>query len=186
VRLGHIVAYLGQWHWWQLGLLASLLVGLCVLGIWLLWVGAQRLQFLQKIWQFVRSFVDGLLSVWRLKSFGWFVASSVGIWVCYFLMTYFLFWALPDTSNLKWWTAVLVFAAGTLGMAAPVQGGIGAYHLLVQQALIFEGFTPGQGILLATFWHAIQSLASLVLGLGGLLWLTWKGFLRKATPHHNT
>jgi uncharacterized membrane protein YbhN (UPF0104 family) len=177
-RLGSVASYLGQWSVWQLGLLGVLLVGLSVLGGWLLWVGAQRLQFLQKVWQFIHSFAEGLLSVWQLKSFGWFVASSIGIWMCYFLMTYLLFWALPDTANLKWWTAVLVFAAGTLGMAAPVQGGIGAYHLLVQQALVFEGLTPGQGILLATFWHAIQSLASLVLGIGGVLWLTWTGFWR--------
>jgi hypothetical protein len=53
---------------------------------------------------------------------------------------------------------------GAIGMAAPVQGGTGSYHLLVSGALLLYGWKAEDGLILATFIWASQTLLTLVAG----------------------
>lgn len=49
-------------------------------------------------------------------------------------------------------------------MSAPVQGGIGAYHLLVSRGLMLYGLTQTHGLAFATLMHTSQTLVVLVFG----------------------
>jgi len=49
-------------------------------------------------------------------------------------------------------------------MSAPVQGGIGAYHLLVSRGLMLYGLTQTHGLAFATLMHTSQTLVVLILG----------------------
>ena len=56
-------------------------------------------------------------------------------------------------------------------MSAPVQGGIGAYHLLVSQGLMLYGLSQQDGLTFATLLHTLQLLLVVVFGVISLLLL---------------
>ena len=49
-------------------------------------------------------------------------------------------------------------------MSAPVQGGIGPYHILVSSALVLYGLSKEDGLALATYIHGTQMILMLILG----------------------
>ena len=55
-------------------------------------------------------------------------------------------------------------AVGGLGMAAPVQGGIGAFEASVQVGLLVYGIDASSGLSYATLSHSSQILSILILG----------------------
>ncbi|CAN5412738.1 lysylphosphatidylglycerol synthase transmembrane domain-containing protein [soil metagenome] len=117
-----------------------------------------------KLVTLIKGLVDGLLSIGQLKRPWVFLFQSVLIWVMYFFMAYLAFFALPMTSSLTWSAGMFILVVGGLGMSAPVQGGIGAYHLLVSQGLILYGLTQEDGLAFATLLHTSQLLLVIVLG----------------------
>lgn len=112
----------------------------------------------------LKGIVEGIVSVRTLKKPGWFIFHSVFIWFLYFLSVYVAFFALPTTQGLGMGAALFLLVAGGVAMSAPVQGGIGAYHLLVSQGLLLYGLTQEDGLVFATMLHALQMLLSILLG----------------------
>ncbi len=111
-------------------------------------------------------FLEGIKSITRMQNKGWFLIHTFFIWITYFFMSYTVFFALDATSDLDYKAGIFTLAIGGMGMAAPVQGGIGVYHLLIQQGLTLFGIDPESGIVYATIVHTSQTL--LILLLGGL------------------
>ena len=106
-----------------------------------------------------------------MKNTGWFVFHTLFIWVMYFLMTYVCFFCLDATSHLNAKAGLFTLVVGGLGMAAPVQGGIGAYHYIVSQGLQLFGISTTDGIVYATLVHTSQTILVVVLGLFAMLML---------------
>ena len=119
----------------------------------------------------VKGLVSGLRSIGRLKRPWLFVFHSLLIWFLYFLSMYICFFALPSTSGLGFGAALFLLVAGGLGMSAPVQGGIGAYHLLVSQGLMLYGLSKQNGLAFATLVHTSQIIMVVLLGSASLLLL---------------
>jgi len=117
-----------------------------------------------KIISLIKGLVDGLLSIGQLKRPAIFIFHSVLIWVMYFFMAYLAFFSLPVTSGLTWSAGMFILVVGGMGMAAPVQGGIGAYHLLVSQGLILYGLSQQDGLAFATLLHTSQMLVVIFFG----------------------
>ena len=92
----------------------------------------------------------------------------------YYLMSYTCFYALEATALLGWHAALFMLVVGGIGMSAPVQGGIGAYHLLVSQGLILYGVTHEHGLAFATLMHTSQILTVILLGGLSFLYLSIK------------
>lgn len=163
------------------------LAGVALGGMLLAWVLYRRFKdvllqkpFFQKGRQFVAGLVDGLLSVRKLRNPGLFVFHTLLIWTMYYFMSYVLFFSLPQTAGLGLLAGLTILVMGGIGMAAPVQGGIGPFHLLVGNALALYGLTQQDGIVLATFMHAVQMLVTLVLG--GLSFLIVLVRANRSTP----
>ena len=70
-----------------------------------------------------------------MKKRGAFIFHSIFIWANYWAMTWVVVFALPTTSHLGLMDGLFLLVIGGLGMAAPVQGGIGAYHWIVSRGL---------------------------------------------------
>ncbi|WP_337044501.1 lysylphosphatidylglycerol synthase transmembrane domain-containing protein [Emticicia sp. 17c] len=119
--------------------------------------------FYQKISKVVEGLASGFLSVRNLKNPMVFVFHTLLIWALYYLMTYILCQALPETANLSPLAALTIFVMGSIGMAAPTQGGIGSYHFLVGSIVVLYGLSEQDGITLATFLHAMQGLIFVVV-----------------------
>lgn len=112
----------------------------------------------------IKGFIDGLRSVGNLKRPGLFVFHSAFIWILYFLSVYTALFAFPFSSELGAGAALFLLVAGGIGMSAPVQGGIGAYHLLVKEGLILYGITAENGLAFAFTLHGLQMILVIVLG----------------------
>jgi uncharacterized protein (TIRG00374 family) len=117
-----------------------------------------------KVVDFSSGIINGLLSVRKLESPILFCIATVGIWVCYFFSSYVLFFCIPETSHLGLLAGLTLLVIGSVGMTAPTQGGIGAYHLLVGNVMVLYGLSQEDGITLATFVHGSQMLLMLFIG----------------------
>ncbi len=119
----------------------------------------------QKIYVFVTGLLQGVLSFRKLKKKKEFIISTIVIWVCYFYMSYVVFFALPDTGHLGISAGLAVLVLGGIGMAAPSPGGIGSYHWIIMNGLLLYGLTLEQGRLYATLVHSSQLLFIVTVGL---------------------
>lgn len=135
---------------------------------WLLWWTVRRWLrtsgLYHKLAVFLAGVWRGLISVRQLDRPVAFVAHSVFIWGCYYLMAYWAMFALPATAGLGASATLLVFVLGSLGMVAPVQGGVGAYHFMVIAALTLYGLTTTDASTAAALMHTSQTLFLLLTG----------------------
>jgi len=113
---------------------------------------------------FLRQLVEGISSVRKLKRPALFWLTTVGIWICYYFMTYVVFFSMESTSNLDFSAGFILLVLGGIGMATPVQGGIGAFHYLVSAGLILYGIAEQEGIIFAFVLHTTNSIAIIVVG----------------------
>lgn len=120
--------------------------------------------FFGKIKIFFREMLNGLTSIGRLENLAAFFTSTVLIWVCYFFMSYVVFFSLPETSGLDWRAGLAVLVMGSFGMAAPVQGGFGTFHALVSSVLLLYGISEREGVLFATLIHSMQTISFIIFG----------------------
>ena len=127
--------------------------------------------FFLKLSSFLKGLVDGLIAVTRLENKWLFLFHTFFIWAMYFLMTYVCFYALPETSGLSLMAGLFIMVIGAIGMTAPVQGGIGVYHLLVSEGIVLYGLTPDDGITFATLVHSGQTLLLVLLGGVSMVYL---------------
>ena len=149
-----------------LGVYAFIGISLVALSYYLIKKNQQRIEqstFYQKISKFIIGLASGFLSVKNLKNPSAFIFHTVLIWGLYFVMTYVLCFALPETANLSPLAALSIFVMGSIGMAAPTQGGIGSYHFLVGSIVVLYGLSQQDGITLATFLHAMQGMVFVAL-----------------------
>jgi uncharacterized membrane protein YbhN (UPF0104 family) len=115
---------------------------------------------------FVKGLLAGVFSVLKLRNKGAFLLHTLFTWVVYFLLSYLAFLCFPETYGLDMRAGLAVLTFGTFGMAAPVAGGIGPYHVLVQGVLLVYGVSKEAGIAYALVVHGAQTL--LVVLLGGI------------------
>lgn len=134
----------------------------------ILWLYRIRKQFawFDKALKLFAGIVVGIKSVLKMKRIGVFLFHTFFIWIMYFFMSYTCFFALGATSELGFKAGLLTLVTGGLGMTAPVQGGIGVYHLIVSQGLLLFNIPVTEGLVYATIVHTSQTL--LVLLIGGL------------------
>jgi len=123
--------------------------------------------------------VKGFKSILKIKQVGWFIFHSLFIWILYYLSTWCCFYALASTSTLGWKEAIFALAAGGIGMSAPVNGGIGAYELLVSKGLMLFNISEADGIIFALLVHATQILLIVAAGLFAIA-------MMGATPNRNS
>ncbi|MBK0382209.1 flippase-like domain-containing protein [Pedobacter sp. SD-b] len=117
-----------------------------------------------KIKGFLMQLKEGLLSLKRIKSPYLFVFYTIAIWFFYILSSYCGFKMMNQTAMLNFSDALLTVIAGSFGMIAPIQGGIGAFHFMVSQCLVFLNINAGAALVYATILHAIQTLVVIVFG----------------------
>lgn len=129
-----------------------------------------QIAFYQRVREFIEGIWSGFTSIKKLKSPTTFLFHTILIWTMYYFGSYLLFFCFPQTSGLSPLAGLTVLVAGAMGMAAPTQGGIGAFHLLVSKIVVLYGLDGDVGIMLATFLHAAQNYLFVpILGLISLL-----------------
>ncbi|HMC99721.1 MAG TPA: lysylphosphatidylglycerol synthase domain-containing protein, partial [Ferruginibacter sp.] len=87
-------------------------------------------------------------------------------WSLYFMMSYLVLMAFPETAHLGFSAVVTLFAIGSIAMAAPLPGGTGSYHVLVPLGLTMLYQVPNTDAVAFVFiFHAWQTLLMIVIGV---------------------
>ncbi len=125
-----------------------------------------HLRFVTKTKEMIRGISEGLKTIYKMKKRGQFIFHTVFIWLMYWMMTWVVVFALPTTSHLGIIDGLFILVIGGLGMSAPVQSGIGAFHWIVSRGLyIVYGISIEKGLVFATISHESQSLFAISLGI---------------------
>ena len=121
--------------------------------------------FFQKIQGFLLGFMDGIKTIMKLKQKWLFLLYTFIIWLFYAIMVYMPVLMLEETSHLTFIDGLTILAIGSLGIVAPVPGGIGAYHFIVK-AILHELFNIGANAAgsFAAITHAGQTILNVVVG----------------------
>lgn len=150
-----------SWFIWALIFMALLLLAIFYrfIRMWLSGYGIYR-----RLENIAGSVLKGMRTILQMKKTLPFLLHTLFIWVMYFLMTWAVFMALPSTKELGAADVLFILVVGGLGMAAPVQGGIGTYHWIVSVALGLYGISREEGLVFATLSHESQALLMILLG----------------------
>lgn len=131
----------------------------------------KRVKVIHKFRKLLRGVFAGIKTVTKMQNRWGFLLHTVIIWVMYFFMTYIVVFSIPATQSLKPIDGLFLLVIGGLGMAAPVQGGIGAFHWIVSSGLILYDISKTDGLVFATIQHESQVFLVLILGTFSLLML---------------
>lgn len=120
----------------------------------------------QKIASMWNGFVDGIKSIFTMKKKGLFIIYTLLIWGFYVVMTWLPFYMLPETSHLGLTEAITLLGLATLGVVAPVPGGMGVYHFIGILLLNgFYGISESAAVSFVTINHTSQMIFYLVTGV---------------------
>jgi uncharacterized protein (TIRG00374 family) len=139
-----------------------------IIALFLLRKKIMKSKFVLKITRVLKGFSEGLKTVTKLKKPYLFIFHSVFIWVIYFLGIYVGFKALPETSVLGVGASFAILFFGTFAFIL-VQGGIGAYQIIVQNTLVIYGISANVGYALGWIIWSSQTLAIIIGGLLSLI-----------------
>jgi glycosyltransferase 2 family protein len=147
--------------------LPLLIGGLLVLAIffYFAFLKYRESNIFKKLRHFSRDLLQGIISIKKVQNQFGFWGSSFAIWMIYYITLVLVAWAIPSTANLSLSSLLMVMVMGSIGMVAPVQGGIGTFHALVAFILIAYGLSEVDGKIFAVIVHSSQVLTILILGL---------------------
>ena len=132
--------------------------------LWFLRHQIRKNTLYQKTNVFLGGVWEGVISIRKLEKKWLFLFYTILIWVSYYFMTYTVFFALPETSHLGLGVGLVILVVGGLAMSAPVQGGIGIFHIFVYSALLIYGIKIDDGKAYAFLVHTSQTLIVIILG----------------------
>ncbi len=133
-------------------------------------VGVYMLRKNEKLRKILIGFKVGFLSIFRLKNKWLFVFYSFGIWALYFLMSYFVVIAFPETRDLGMSAVLTLFAIGSIAMAAPLPGGAGSYHTLVPLGLVMlYNLRKSDAVAFVFIFHGWQTIIMIIAGVVSLI-----------------
>ncbi|PJJ48384.1 lysylphosphatidylglycerol synthase transmembrane domain-containing protein [Hymenobacter chitinivorans] len=151
-------------------LVAAVIALVLLLGLaYALFRNLERLRqnaLFNKVVVFAKGLLAGVFSVLKLENKGLFLLHTLFTWGVYYLMDYLAFKCFPATYSLDMKAGLAVLTFGAFGMAAPVAGGIGPFHVMVQGILLAYGISKEAGIAYALVVHGSQTI--LVVFMGGI------------------
>ncbi|MFD2938168.1 lysylphosphatidylglycerol synthase transmembrane domain-containing protein [Spirosoma flavum] len=122
--------------------------------------------------RFGRQFIGGLTSVNQSSKLIYFILYTLVLWLVGILTYYIILLALPISRDITLGGLLTFYSFVSIsGIAAPTQGGVGSFHIAAAYALSLYGLTYPQAVIVASFIHAVQMAANLllnVLGVGAL------------------
>lgn len=133
-----------------------------------------RYAIFRKVMKLVKGVIRGLKTSFTMERRLEFLLFTILLWGSYLGMTWVVFYTLPATSSLGVVDALFILAISSIGMAVPVQGGFGAFHIIVAMGLTMYGITREEGLLYATISHESQAISTIIIGVISLSYIFFK------------
>lgn len=121
-----------------------------------------------KVKSILMGFAEGLVTVKNVKRKGAFIFHTIFIWFMYVMMCYVCFFAFPETSGLSFSAVLSCFVFGSFGIVF-VQGGIGAYPVIIMMTLELYGISAVTGFAFGWLVWTAQTVLLLVAGFLSLI-----------------
>lgn len=160
----------------SLAMMAVVLIVALVAGIVLYRMLRQRLlkyRLFSKIDKIIMGSLDGLKSIFHLRpgAVALFIIYSILIYFFYLLGGVIILQAFPETASLGFGAAFVVYLFGSVGMTIS-QGGLGAYPVLVMEALALYGICDTVGLAAGWLLWASQQVIVIIVGLAYLIYFS--------------
>lgn len=125
---------------------------------------AKHQHLIAKIQYFVKTMLQGLTSIKNVKAQSIFWFLTIFLWILYFFTGYLAVFAIQETANLGIVAGFSLLIMASIGMSAPVQGGIGTYHVLIIATLAAYGISKEAAVWYAFLVHSSQMFTIIVVG----------------------
>jgi len=163
---------------WLIGISAAGLLLLVLLWMWIRHGLRREQSALHQLWTntlqpVLASFRDGMLTLIRSPERAVILVSTIGMWAGYLMMAYlpFLMLGLGDPYGIGVVDAWALMAIGALGLLVPSPGGLGSYHYITIQALVYLYDVPEvPAATYAVLTHAAQLVFYVLAGFVVLLY----------------
>lgn len=148
-----------------------LYVGIAAIAMvaWLLFTRFKENIIVRKINHFIAVAKHDLLLIARMESKGLLIVYTIVVWLSFFLYFYICFYAFDFTAHLGFTIGWIVFTMSNVGLAVPVQGGVGTWHFMVISSLVVFGVGYEQAGAFAGAVYAVQSVWIILVGIFGIL-----------------
>ena len=147
---------------WMVALLSFVAISI------LLFLLLRKLSVWKRIKSFASRFIEGVLSLRRMKNARLFVIETVGIWFCYFMQFYLCFFCFGFSSGLSMAAALLLFVGGSIAVVVPTPNGAGPWHYVIIGIMVLYGISTTDAQVFALIVHSTQTLLVAILGLYGI------------------
>ncbi|MBR4066835.1 MAG: flippase-like domain-containing protein [Bacteroidaceae bacterium] len=161
---------MGGWIVVLLSLVAIMLLAYLLLRKMALWA---------KLKAFFSNFMNGLLSLKKVKNAWLYVLETVGIWFCYFMQFYLCFFCFSFSSNLSLLAGLLLFVAGSIAVVVPTPNGMGPWHFAIISIMVLYGVSENNASVFALIVHSSQTLLVALLGVYALIMLQIRQYFNK-------
>lgn len=157
--IGRILA--SPWLW--------LAVVLVIALMWLLMSRKNSGKAVSKLQNAVKELWQGFAVIVRMPGKGRWLLLTLGVWGCYFLQMYVVFYAFPFTAGLLQTHGILValvtFVLSSIAMGVPSNGGIGPWQWSVIFALGIYGVGKAEAGAFANLVLGCNTLLLIALGI---------------------
>lgn len=140
-----------------------------IVGIWLVLTFMKQFTLVQKARKMLQNVWEGIKSVWLMEHKFRFILYTLMIWGGYFLYFYITFYAFEFTRDLGIVVGLIAFTMSSIGVAVPVQGGIGPWHFMVIATLVCFGVNENDAAAFALVVHMVQTIWTGLCGLFGIV-----------------
>lgn len=134
----------------------------------------------KKIRNFFKGVVRDLKMVAHMKEKKRIVFYTILVWFSFYLYFYICFYAFDFTKGLGPLAGLIVFTMSNVGVAVPVQGGVGAWHFMVISSLVILGVGYQEAGAFAGAVFTIQSVWIILCGVFGIMALP---YVKRAVQH---
>ena len=146
----------------------ALVIGLAIM-VWLVLKYMSHFMLVRKAKELLLNVCAGMKSIWLMDKKWLFLVQTLLIWSGYFCYFYITFYAFDFTRELGIGVGLIAFTMSSIGVAVPVQGGIGPWHFMVIATLVCFGVNENDAAAFALVVHTVQTVWTGLCGLGGIV-----------------
>lgn len=150
-----------------------LLLALIIGGIFVMFYYFKENPLVRKVNNFLQTVKYDMTLIAKMKSKKKIILYTVLAWLSFYVYFYICFYAFDFTKNLGPIIGWIVYAMSNVGVAVPVQGGVGTWHFMVISSLIILGVGYEEASAFAGTVFTVQSVWIILLGVIGILALPY-------------
>ncbi|MCJ7468356.1 MAG: flippase-like domain-containing protein [Maribacter sp.] len=145
------------------GGIVILLIGVLGLFVLIQLIKNSKLHFIIKLKGFLKSLLEGVLSIFKMRHKWPFILHTLFIWAAYIAMFWVIKFTVPETANLSFSALLVAFVGGSFAMTT-TNGGFIAYPAAVSKSLEIFGIGIVSGNAFGWIMWISQTFMILVFG----------------------